>query len=340
MDMRASRRPVWILTGNRQGDNNQLIALADALGAPYEAKLITYNKLRHIAWLRGERLLHLTSQARRELAPPWPGVVIGLGYESIPVSRFIRRRSGGSTRLIQIGNPRTSIDDIDLVITTPQYPLAARPNLLSLPFPIGNPARGVTATAEEEQWLKSFPKPRRLVAVGGSTRQWKIDDLELLRSIRHLQRQAIASGGSVIAAMSRRTTPRTRHFLQSQLNGATDACVDNFPRFAVLLATCDECHVTADSVSMLSEAILSGKPVGMIPIARSLRGRIGHWIRGSGWNLRSNADLSRFWQQLNTNGLVGTVEAPKASIVSDTIETAVSAVRRVIGRMQVIRSAR
>jgi len=334
MDMNAKRSPVWILIGNRQGDNNQLVALAEALNEPYETKLVTYNRLRHIKWLRGERLFHLTADARRELVPPWPDIVIGLGYESIPVSRFIKRRSGGRTKLIQIGNPRTSIDDIDLVITTPQYPLAAKPNLLSLPFPIGNPARGVAATAEEEEWLKSFPSPRRLVAVGGSTRQWKIDDLELLRAIRHLQRQAVANGGSVIAVTSRRTTPRTKRFLQLQLNGEANACVDNFPRFAVLLARCDECHVTADSVSMLSEAILAGKPVGMIPISRSARGRIAHWIRRCGWNLRSNADLSRFWQNLTAKNLAGTVQAPKASNVSDTIETAVSAVRQATGRAQ------
>lgn len=339
MDMSATRRTVWILTGNRQGDNNQLTALAEALGEPYAAKTITFNRLRHLVWLRGERLLHLTPEARRELVPPWPDVVIGLGYESIHVSRFIRRCSGGRTKIVQIGNPRTNLDDIDLVITTPQYPLAPRPNLLSLPFPIGNPARGVIPTAEEEQWLKAYPRPRRLVAVGGSTRQWKIDERELLRAIRHLQGQAIGNGGSVIAVTSRRTTPQIRRMLRSQLDGSTDACVDDFPRFAVLLARCDECHVTADSVSMLSEAILSGKPVGMIPIARSVRGRIGHWVRRRGWNVRSNADLSRFWRNLQTNDLVGKVEAPKASIVSDTIETAVCAVRQVTGQTEAVRHA-
>ncbi len=330
MDTRATAPTVWILLGNRQGDNNQLIALAEALGLPYERKRLTYNRLRHIAFLRGQRLMYLTRKARQTLAPPWPEVVIGLGYDSMPVSRYVRRRSGGRTRLVQIGNPRTSLDDIDLDITTPQYSLKPAANVLALPFPVGNPARMGTPTDEEEEWLRAFPRPRRLIAVGGSTRQWKIDNSELDRTIRHLQDQRASDGGSVIAVTSRRTPPNVVRLLETRLTDETDACVNDFPRFPVLLAQCDECYVTADSVSMLSEAILTGKPVGMIPIGRSWRGKVGHWLRERGWNLRSNADLSRFWRYLAINNLVGGVDSPVASEVNDTVATAVNAVRRMI----------
>ena len=98
----------------------------------------------------------------------------------------------------------------------------------------------------------------------------------------------------------------------------------------MLLAQCDECYVTADSVSMLSEAILTGMPVGMIPISRSWRGKVGYWLRARGWNLRSNADLSKFWRYLVINNLVGPVDSPVASKVNDTVAPAVSAVRRML----------
>ena len=48
------------------------------------------------------------------------------------------------------------------------------------------------------------------------------------------------------------------------------------PRYLCLLQDADEIHVTADSVSMLSEAIFTGKPVGMIPIRPALRGTVSH----------------------------------------------------------------
>ena len=327
----AERDPtVWILLGNRTGDDNQLRALAMALGLPFETRTLRYNGLRHFPLLRDERLLHLTRDTRSTLLPPWPDLVIGLGYESLPAARFIRRQSRGRTRVIQIGNPRCAIDDIDLVIATPQYPLPDATNLLKIPLPIGNPARSVTATQEEEDWLQSMPRPCRLVAVGGSTRQWKVDERQLDLAIRHLRGARARFGGSVIAVTSRRTPPEIKRSLEGLLSGDAEACVHDFPRFATLLAQCDEFHVTADSVSMLSEAILTGKPVGMIPIRRSLRGQAGHFLRRLGIPLQARADLTAFWDYLTGNGLVGTVDAPVASTVPDTTQVAVEAVRYIL----------
>lgn len=321
----------WVLLGGRQGDNNQLLALAEALGVPFKAKPLTFNRLRHLAFMRDPRLLYLTPEAKRMLVPPWPDLVIGLGYDSMPVARRIRAMSGGRARLVQLGNPRTDIRDLDLVITTPQYSLGPAPNLLELPFPVGNPASGIAVTIEEADWLKAHARPRRLIAVGGSTRQWQLDISEIDIAVRKLQAQAAREGGSVIAVTSRRTPQSVLRRLQGQLSGHNEACVEHFPRFAVLLAAADECHVTADSVSMLAEAILTGKPVGAIPVVRSWRGRLGHFIRQNVWNYRTHADLTAFWRYLADHHLIGTVSAPIASSVSDTVETAADAVRKVIG---------
>jgi mitochondrial fission protein ELM1 len=321
---------VWILLGNRRGDNNQMFALAEALGLPFEAKALTYNRLRHLPFLRGPRLIFLTRRARKLLTPPWPDLVIGVGYGSIPVGRYIRRQSGGRTRLVQIGNPRTDIDDLDLVITTPQYSRGPAPNVLALPFPIGNPARAARATDQERDWLRRYPHPRRLVAVGGPTRKWKIDDSMLAQVILDLQRRSADDGGSVIAVTSPRTPERTSHLLAERLTGPTDALVDEFPRFGILLKRSDEIHVTADSVSMLSEAILTGKPVSMIPIARTLRGKVSEWLHQRRWKTPSHPDLPNFWRHLEENALVGPVDSPAASQASDTVAAAVKAVRSVL----------
>lgn len=333
-DIAEEPRPLlWILIGNRLGDNNQLYALAEALGLPFEAKCLTYNRLRHFPFLRGRRLIYLTHRARTLLAPPWPDLVIGAGYGTVPVARYIRHQSDGRSKLIQIGNPRTKVDDFDLVITTPQYSRGEAPNVLPLPFPIGNPARGVTATNEEEHWLQALPHPRRLVAVGGPARNWKIDNAELGRAIQYLRGQCASEGGSVIAVTSPRTSDRTRRLLlDAHSTGTIDALVDGFPRFAALLAQCDQFFVTADSVSMLSEAILTRKPVGMIPIARSVRGKINNWLHRLGLKTRSHPDLQNFWKLLSMHDLVGGVESPAASHVRDTVEIAASAVRSLMDR--------
>jgi hypothetical protein len=134
----------------------------------------------------------------------------------------------------------------------------------------------------------------------------------------------------VIAAVSARTRPETRDLLDSLLTEPHEASVETFPTFATLLAQSDEIHVTADSVSMLSEAVLSGKPVGMIPIRRSFKGLLNHWLWERPFGRASLPNFENFWKLLHDRRLVGTVELPVASQVCDTVDRAASAVRQLM----------
>ena len=314
----------WLLMGTRVGDNNQLFALAEALRCPFEAKLITYNQLRRFPVMR-TGLTIVSSESRASIRPPWPDLVIGSGYGCVPVARYIRERAGGRAKLVHIGNPREPLDDFDLQITTPQYPRDPAPNLLELPFPIGNPAKDTEPTSVEREWLRRFPKPRRLIVIGGPARHWCIDHAALSDAIREIA--AKRPRGSIIVATSWRTPEGTRRLLADLVSGADEAVVEAFPRFGVLLHECEEIYVTADSVSMISEAILSGKPMGLIPIKRSLRGLAAYWLRERPFGGATLPDFENFWRFLDRAGLAGTVELPVASRVCDTVARAANAVR-------------
>src|SRR5690242_18470483 len=157
---------VWLLMGTRAGDNNQMLALVGALDWPFEEKHIDFNQLRRVPALR-RGLAIVARHSRPLINPPWPDLVLAVGYGSVPVARYIRDQNGGRTKLVHIGNPREKLDDFDLQITTPQYSREPAPNLLELPFAIGNPAHHAHPTLEEVDWLRQFPRPRRLVAIGG-----------------------------------------------------------------------------------------------------------------------------------------------------------------------------
>jgi mitochondrial fission protein ELM1 len=325
----AARAPLtWLLIGTRIGDANQQVALAEALGIPFEIKQIEYNQLRRLPFLRGLGLTIVSKRSRRLIQPPWPDLVIATGYGSVPVARYIRKQSGGRTRIVHIGNPRTNTDDFDLQITTPQYARKPAPNVLALTFPIGNPAQTATATAAELDWLRAFPHPRRLMAIGGPARHWELDH----RALRHalLAIRDKQPSGSLIVCTSPRTRPSTRGFLEQLLSGEREALVDDFPQFPVLLAECDELYVTADSVSMISEAALTGKPVGLIPIRRSAVGKLSHWLWEAPFSRRTLPNFRNFWDLLQREKLVGTVELPVASKVCDTVERAAAAVRSLL----------
>ena len=316
---------VWLLMGTRAGDNNQLLALAEALGYPFEAKKIDYNELRRLSFLRSG-LTIVARDSRPLIQPPWPDLVLCVGYGSVSVARYIREQTCGRARLVHVGNPRDRLKDFDLQITTPQYS-RSEPNLLELPFPIGNPAKDVQPTAEELEWLRAFPRPRRLIAIGGPARHWRLDHAALTEAVETFRSK---TSGSLIVVTSPRTTRATRELLKGLVTGEHQAVVDRFPRFAVLLAQCDEIHVTADSVSMLSEAALTGKPVGMIPIARSARGLLSHWLWERPFGRRTFPDFPNFWRLLQREKLAGTIAHPVASHATDTVDRAVTAVRALL----------
>jgi hypothetical protein len=108
-----------------------------------------------------------------------------------------------------------------------------------------------------------------------------------------------------------------------------EAVVSMFPRFAVLLSQADKIYVTADSVSMISEAVLTGKPVGIIPIRRSIRGYIARWLLEP-FGRMTLPNFPNFWRLLRRNRLAGTVELPVACQVCDTVDRAAAAVRSLL----------
>ena len=98
----TKRADVWVLLGPHRGDNHQLLALAEGLGVPYRPIQMRYHWFAHLpAVLRSITISQLQTEARAEIAPPWPSLVIGIGQRSVPVARYIKERSGGRTTIVR-----------------------------------------------------------------------------------------------------------------------------------------------------------------------------------------------------------------------------------------------
>ena len=322
---------IWVLIGERTGDNNQALALAEALGLPFEVKQLDYNALQSLSVWLPPTAISLTKAARAGLAKPWPSLVIAIGRRSVPVARWIKRQSGGATKLVRIGHPRIDPGLFDLVITTRQYPVPPGANVVLLPVAMSRHLDPPTPTAEEAQWLALVPTPRTLLAIGGATKYWTLPTKRI--------EQIVAGnppGKSLIIATSRRTDPGLVDRLRTLAATNPDIrLVDGpSPRFAVLMAAADEILVTGDSVSMLSEAVLTGKPVALIPIEQDDKGRreLGPEPRESGPSARRR-DLRRFWNYLIAEGMVGTIDdgSKRATAIPNPNRIAADAIRRLLG---------
>jgi hypothetical protein len=127
---------VWVLTGQRAGDNAQAIGIASALGAEMIEKPLVWSRARLLPnLLLGASLMSIDRHKSARLEPPWPDLVIGVGRRSVPVARWIKEQSVGRTKLVQLGRPRAPLRWFDLVVTTPQYALPRLPNVVEAPLP-------------------------------------------------------------------------------------------------------------------------------------------------------------------------------------------------------------
>ena len=319
---------IWVLLGPRTGDNNQALALAEAVGLPFETRTLAYNALQALSVWLPPTAMTLDRASRRQLQAPWPDLVIAIGRRSVPVARWIRMQNKGRTKLVRIGHPRIDPKLFDLVITTRQYPVPPGDNVVLLPLAMSRFSTPPTLTPEETDWLTRLSRPRRLLAIGGATKYWSLSAERVADAVRSLGQRP----GSLIVATSRRTDPGITEAARALLTASARLVEGSFPRFPVLLNSADEIFVTGDSISMLSEAILTGKPVGLVPIEQDDRGRkkLGNEPQDAGPDARRR-DLRRFWNFLRDEKLIGTVEQPIASKVENPVDTAAKAVRALLG---------
>lgn len=267
----------WLLLGRKAGDNAQLLALAEALGFPFETRRLAYRSTELATnLLAGPSLLGVAREGSDRLEPPWPGLVLSAGRRSEPVARWIREQAGGRGRvkLVHVGRPWAPLPEFDLVVTTPQYDLPKAPNVLRNEAPLHRVTPGRLAAARET-WaprLAHLPGPRVAVFLGGHSGPYTFDREAGALLGHHAARLARELGGSLLVTTSARTP--------TDAVDAFEARLDDVPRsvfhwrgggenpYFGFLALADRIVVTCDSMSMLVEAIATGRPVLVFDLAR------------------------------------------------------------------------
>jgi hypothetical protein len=354
----AAAPRIWLLLGNRAGDRAQVEALGAAVGTALgwscTAKRIVATGLFRIPnLLLGASLLSIDRAASDPLSPPWPDLVIAAGRRAVPAARWIRRQSGGRTRLVHIGRPWAPLAWFDLVVTTPQYALPGRPNLLlnSLPLSPHGAARGAEAAARWEPRLAALPRPWIAVLVGGEARPYRLEADAARRLGAAASGLAKVVGGSLLVATGPRTPPAAADALEAALAAPYrlhrwQPGGDNpYPAF---LALADSFLVTGDSASMLAEACATGRPVQVfdLPERPDFRLRLARALRrlaGGAGPLRtaydrlvdlglltSTRDMRAFHAALYARGLAtpfGTPAPERAVPLTDELAATVARVR-------------
>ncbi len=269
LPVQAANTPrVWVLASPRAGEQTQLLALAKALGQPYAVKQVVHRPLGVVPGLLGyDGLMGVDRERSDALTGPWPDAVLLAHHRNEAVARWIRRQSGGRTRLVLLGRPWASTSKFDLVITTPQYNLPKAQNVLLNPLPLHQVSaeRLAAAASVWEPRLAHLPRPFVTVLVGGSSGPYILDADAAARLGREASALAKELGGSVLVTTSARTSAEATEALFAAIDAPaylhrwSRGSRDN-PYFG-FIGLADRILVTADSISMIAEACATGRPV-------------------------------------------------------------------------------
>jgi len=244
---------------------SQAEGLAEALGWPFES--IVVRPRWSWAWLPARRRLpsHLHHGFAERLPPPWPDLLISCGRRSARVATAVRRAAGGRTFALHIQNPRMPLRCFDLIVPLEHDGLTG-PNVI----PSRVALHGLTPeklAAAGAEWRDRLGCPTVAVLLGGRTRSYRFTR----ETVDELARGLAGLDGPIAVTPSRRTEPEVVNALKARLPRAW--CWDGAGRnpYVAMLALARHIVVTEDSVSMISEAISTGKPVYLARMAGGSR---------------------------------------------------------------------
>jgi uncharacterized protein len=261
---------VWVLHDGKAGMASQAIGLAEATGFPFLEKRLEirfpWACLPPAFWplpLKAARDMHA------RLMPPWPDLVIGCGRNVAMPALAVRRASGGRTFAAQIQDPGVGSNEFDLLVV-PEHDRIRGSRVVVTRGAVHrvNPAR-LAAERRRFPALAVMPRPIVSILVGGSNKAYRLTVSRLGEIADAVVAILRASGGSALVTPSRRTGRAGLDLLRDRLQGLSASVWDGSgenPYFA-FLALADAFLVTADSVSMISEAAATGKPVHILELA-------------------------------------------------------------------------
>lgn len=285
---------VWILLDDRPGHRTQVVGLAERLGWSFDSRKLRFNVLNRLPNpVLGASLHSLDRSKSDPLTPPFPDVVIAMGRRCVPVARWIRRRTAGRCRLVQIGRKGvTAADEFSLLISCAHFNMPPHARRRTVPVPPSQVTDERLAEARDEwaEKLAGRQKPHIVLLVGGDSAMHAFPAEYAADVLRRAEAATEAFRGSLTVVTSRRTSDEA---VQAMRNAATSAEFEVWSRsqarnpYLGYLAWADGLIVTGESESMLAESVATGKPLHIVAMPekrlspmKQLKRRLTYRARG------------------------------------------------------------
>lgn len=249
---------IWLISDGKRGHLNQAIGLSRAIESRIPTETYTIPAPRVLRalfdWLRGRTLIG------SEL--PNPDIVIGVGHRTHPAILSVSRARGG--RSIVLMQPTLPTSAFDLVIIPEHDAPKQRQNVI-VTRGVMNPIRPA-----------GNPQPNLgLMMIGGPSRHVRWDDDSIAKQVQEVALNDQSMQWELTT--SRRTPDSTieRLAMRKLPNVSMTPFAETTNDWVVQrLERCSCVWVSADSVSMVYEALTAGAAVGVFDVTQRRRNRV------------------------------------------------------------------
>lgn len=287
--MTQQTQDVWVITNAYAGIVNQALGLAERVVETSEKmygeclalahKVVELKPLwrmisPYVLW--GGR--YAPTHDSDVLHAPWPRLIIAAGRHAILPALWVKSQSQ-ATKVLYLQDPRMRYDAFDAIVCPYHDYVAhdlARKGGHILPI-LGATHRVTHGTIEAActrfaSTFAALSAPRISVMIGGENKLYHMDLAWAQMLVAHLVRLHTQHNASLLITCSRRTPHEVQAYLRSELSQKIPPHAlylytgegDN--PYMALLGMGDILLVTCESVSMISEACSTTKPVYMIPL--------------------------------------------------------------------------
>ena len=261
----------WIVTDGTTGMLKQSIAVAKSLNL--DATILNANAtpiLRLFPILAKIPTWRLTiGRSPDWIKGPYPDYIISCGKRMAGLSIGLKRISNGRSKTIHIQDPGISPKNFDVLIVPSHDRITKRANEFSnLIISTGslswlNKKQIMASKTEMIERFGAFDGPQIVVMLGGHNKRYRISSDCLHNMAKQIIQFASDKNARLIIIPSRRT-PKKAKKIFAELDQKTSHIFWSGKQanpYPDVFSIADEIIVTSDSVNMVTEACLLGKPV-------------------------------------------------------------------------------
>lgn len=195
---------------------------------------------------------------------PWPDLAIGTGRQTVPYMRALKRHAGLATFTVILLDPRFDYAAADLV-WIPEHDQKSADNIISTLTPphLHSPSSLALLRSTEPPFPVDPSKKNVVLLLGGPNGRYKFTDETIQRLITSLSSLVGLGGISLWVTASRRTPQSLADAVRTTVSQTGGYFWDGtgVNPIAYFYAHGDVFIATADSINMVAEPCVTGRPV-------------------------------------------------------------------------------